>query len=143
MQTVCMWKMVLTSSLEIFVMPTSRFAAFCYFHAMLPDAASSSWGCFPQAAEEEDFHDLVARLTAQYDQQQAHCTELEDENAVLRQALSAASTTGPTGPDGRCGKLWIGYNADLQTLHREAPGRFQPCHAPHVFGSMWVGRGWS
>jgi hypothetical protein len=95
-----MWKMVLTSSLEIFVMPTSRFAAFCYLQAMLPDAASPSWGCFPQAAEEEDFHDLVARLTAQYDQQQAHCTELEDENAVLRQALSAASTTGPTGPTG-------------------------------------------
>lgn len=40
---------------------------------------------------------MVARLTAQYDQQQAHCTELEDENAVLRQALRAASTT-PTGP---------------------------------------------
>lgn len=36
---------------------------------------------------------MVARLTAQYDQQQAHCAELAEENALLRRALGAASTT--------------------------------------------------
>lgn len=32
----------------------------------------------------DDFHDLVARLTAQYDRQHARCAELEAENAGLR-----------------------------------------------------------